>query len=147
MPGRQAGHLLQYKCEYNAESPRKGRKRLYSIAKTIHFSYLPIIYLWPFLRVTEKNVGRLYITVPPYTEYQKRRDIWPNIYPLFNTGKEIWLLQENAEIKLGYLANPFLVQFSDITVCKTLEYIQMRIARITHACDNSEILRRIPALI
>ena len=40
------GHLLQYMCEYNAESPKQGRKRFNSIVKTIHFSYLPISYLW-----------------------------------------------------------------------------------------------------
>ena len=40
------GHLLQYMREYNAKSPNQGRKRFNSIAKTIHFSYLPIIYLW-----------------------------------------------------------------------------------------------------
>ena len=40
------GHLLQYMREYNAESSIQGRKRFNSIVKTIHFSYLPIIYLW-----------------------------------------------------------------------------------------------------
>ena len=33
--------------EYNAESPKQGRKRINSIVETIHFSYLPIIYLCP----------------------------------------------------------------------------------------------------
>ena len=32
--------------EYNAQSPKQGRKIFNSIVKTIHFSYLPIIYLW-----------------------------------------------------------------------------------------------------
>ena len=40
------GHLLQYMREYNAKSPKQVRKRFNSTAKTIHFSYLPIIYLW-----------------------------------------------------------------------------------------------------
>ena len=31
--------------EYNAEIPKQGRKRFDSSVKTIHFSYLPIIYL------------------------------------------------------------------------------------------------------
>ena len=39
------GHLLQYMREYNAESPKQGMKEFNSIAKTIYFSYLPIIYL------------------------------------------------------------------------------------------------------
>ena len=39
------GHLLQYMCEYNTESPKKGRKRFNSTVKTIHFSYLHINYL------------------------------------------------------------------------------------------------------
>ena len=39
------GHLLQYRREYNSKSPKQGRKRFNSIVKTIHFSYLPIIYL------------------------------------------------------------------------------------------------------
>ena len=39
------GHRLQYMREYNAESKKQGRKRFNSIVKTIHFSYLPIIYL------------------------------------------------------------------------------------------------------
>ena len=39
------GHLLQYMREYNAKSPKQVRKRFNSTAKTIHFSYLPIIYL------------------------------------------------------------------------------------------------------
>ena len=39
------GHLLQYMRKYNAERLKQGRKRLNSIVKTIHFSYLPIIYL------------------------------------------------------------------------------------------------------
>ena len=35
-----------YMREYNAETPKQGRKRFNSIANMIHFSYLPIIYLW-----------------------------------------------------------------------------------------------------
>ena len=31
--------------EYNAESPKQGRKGFIYIVKRIHFSYLPIIYL------------------------------------------------------------------------------------------------------
>ena len=45
MPGRGAGHLLQYMREYNAESPKQGRKRFNYIVKKIYISYLPIIYL------------------------------------------------------------------------------------------------------
>ena len=44
------GQLLHYMHEYNAESPKQGRKGLNSIVKTIYFSYLPIIYLWSELR-------------------------------------------------------------------------------------------------
>ena len=40
------GHLLQYMREYNAESPKQGRKRFNSIVKTIGFDHLVIIYLW-----------------------------------------------------------------------------------------------------
>ena len=43
------GHLLQYMREYNAKCQKLGSKRLHSMAKMIHFSYLPIIYLWQFL--------------------------------------------------------------------------------------------------
>ena len=46
---RPAGWVTYYSTymrEYNAETPKQGRKRFNSIAKTIHFSYLPIIYLW-----------------------------------------------------------------------------------------------------
>ena len=32
--------------KYNAESPKQDRKRFNSIVKTIHISYLPIIYLY-----------------------------------------------------------------------------------------------------
>ena len=39
------GHLLQYMREYNAESPKQGRKRFNSIVKTIGFDHLVIIYL------------------------------------------------------------------------------------------------------
>ena len=39
------GHLLHYMREYNAESPKQGRKGFNSIVKTIYFSYLPTIYL------------------------------------------------------------------------------------------------------
>ena len=67
------GHLLQYMRKYNAESPKQGRKRFNSIAKTINFSYPPIIYLcltgskWVFdkvrelktkIRLTKKNTER-----------------------------------------------------------------------------------------
>ena len=47
-PARPAGWvtLQQYMREYNTDSPKQGRKRFNSIVKTIHFSYLPIIYLW-----------------------------------------------------------------------------------------------------
>ena len=44
------GPLLQYMCEYNAGSQKQGRKRFNSIVKTISFSYLPIIYLWPIYK-------------------------------------------------------------------------------------------------
>ena len=33
-------------CEYNSESPKQGRKRFNSIAKTIHFSNLPITFIY-----------------------------------------------------------------------------------------------------
>ena len=47
MPGRQAGSpIAVYVGVHNAKSPKQGRKRFNSIVKTIHFSYLPIIYLW-----------------------------------------------------------------------------------------------------
>ena len=39
------GHLMQYMHQYNAESPKQGRKRFNYIVKTIYFSYLPITYL------------------------------------------------------------------------------------------------------
>ena len=39
------GHLLLYMREYDAESPKQGKKRFNSIVKTINFSYLAIIYL------------------------------------------------------------------------------------------------------
>ena len=39
------GHQFLYLREYNAESPKQGRKRFNSIVKMINFSYLPIIYL------------------------------------------------------------------------------------------------------
>ena len=39
------GHILQYMREYNAESPKQGRKRFNSIVKTIGFDHLVIIYL------------------------------------------------------------------------------------------------------
>ena len=47
MPGRRAGSpvVVLYILEYNAESPKQGRKTFNSIVKTIHFSNLPIIYL------------------------------------------------------------------------------------------------------
>ena len=32
--------------EYNAESPKQGRKRFNSVVKTIGFGHLVIIYLW-----------------------------------------------------------------------------------------------------
>ena len=40
------GHLLQYMREYNAESPKQGRKRVNSNVKTIDFDHFVIIYLW-----------------------------------------------------------------------------------------------------
>ena len=47
MPGRQAGSpIAVYMRKYNAQSQKQGRKRFNYIVKTIHFSYLPIIYLW-----------------------------------------------------------------------------------------------------
>ena len=39
------GHQFQYMREYNAESPKQGRKRFNSIVKTINIAYLGIIYL------------------------------------------------------------------------------------------------------
>ena len=60
-------------ASHNAESPKQGRKRFNSIAKTINFSYPPIIYLcltgskWVFdkvrelktkIRLTKKNTER-----------------------------------------------------------------------------------------
>ena len=42
---RGLGHLSQYMHKYNAEIPKQDRKRFNSIVKTIHNSYLPIIYL------------------------------------------------------------------------------------------------------
>ena len=50
------GHLLQNMREYNAESPKQGRKRLYSIAKTIGFDHPVIIYLW--VHGAEALIGR-----------------------------------------------------------------------------------------
>ena len=59
------GHQFLYVCEYDAESPKQGRKRFNSIVKTINFSYLPIIYLWcncnfrnPSINSTELSVSR-----------------------------------------------------------------------------------------
>ena len=40
------GHQFQYMREYNAESPKQGRKRFNFIVKTINSSHLPLIYLW-----------------------------------------------------------------------------------------------------
>ena len=40
------GHLSQHRREYNAESPKQGRKRFNSIVKTIGFDHLVIISLW-----------------------------------------------------------------------------------------------------
>ena len=37
--------IAVYAQVQNAESPKQGRKRLNSIVKTIHYSYIPIIYL------------------------------------------------------------------------------------------------------
>ena len=39
------GHQFQYMREYNAESPKQGRKRFNSIVKTINIADLGIIYL------------------------------------------------------------------------------------------------------
>ena len=36
---------MQYMREYNAKSPKQGRKRFNFIVKKIYFSHLPIIYL------------------------------------------------------------------------------------------------------
>ena len=37
------GHLLKVMHEYNAESPKQGRKRFNYIVKTIYFSCLPVL--------------------------------------------------------------------------------------------------------
>ena len=39
------GHQFLYMREYDAKSPKQGKKRFNSIVKKINFSYLPIIYL------------------------------------------------------------------------------------------------------
>ena len=58
------GHLLQYMPECNAKSPKQSRKRFKPIVKTIHFSYLPIIYL-----CTETSlVDLLFSRHCPYTK-------------------------------------------------------------------------------
>ena len=44
MPGRRAGSPTV--LQYNAESPKQGKKRFNSIVKTIYFSYPPIIFLF-----------------------------------------------------------------------------------------------------
>ena len=40
------GHQFQYMREYNAKSPKQGRKRFNSIVKTIDIADLGIVYLW-----------------------------------------------------------------------------------------------------
>ena len=42
------GHQFQYMREYNAESPKQGRKRFNYIVKTINIADLGIIYLMDF---------------------------------------------------------------------------------------------------
>ena len=39
------GHQFLYMREYDAKSPKQGKKRFNTIVKKINFSYLPIIYL------------------------------------------------------------------------------------------------------
>ena len=53
------GQLLQFMREYNAKSPKQGRKRFNSIVKTIYFLYLPIIYLC--IKVTRFSSEKQYI--------------------------------------------------------------------------------------
>ena len=55
--------------EYNAESPKQGRKRFNSIVKTMCFSYLPVIYLWYLLSnqtlIAKENVDLQFFSETP----------------------------------------------------------------------------------
>ena len=58
MPGWQAGSPIAVYARIQCRGPKQGRKRFNYIVKTIHFSYLPIIYLCRSLSILTSVILR-----------------------------------------------------------------------------------------
>ena len=111
--------LLHYMREYNAESPKQGRKGFNSIVNTIYFSYLPITYLSMVVVQHVVSNSIFAFSVPNYsTLYSRFRCTVPSHYPSFTrAGRSRQLLRQCCKVSRSRCCahSSFFLSFSFLT--------------------------------